>query len=145
MVLAIMIMGLAAAITVPRIGSALASAQIRSATTVVIADLEYLRRHAVVTGRDVNLQWDVANRTLQSADAMMPERPTTTFWRDLADQFNVTSLQVPAGQSSSLRFDRRGGIWADQTKLDSWQLTVAVGSSQATVTVTDVDITGDAL
>src|SRR6056297_1533430 len=108
MVLTITLMGIAAAVSVPRIGESLGRMRLRSAMATVVADFEYLRRQAIVQGREVVTNIDLATNTISSPDAPLPGRPLLSYSRNLAEQMGVTAMLFPEDHSASITFDRRG-------------------------------------
>lgn len=141
MVLTITLMGIAAAISVPRLGESVSRMRLRSATATVVADFEYLRRQAIVQGRDVVTNVDLTAVSISSPDAPLPGRPLLSYSRNLAEQMGVTAMLLPEGHSASITFDRRGEIWDSSGLLQQWSLTLRIGSQTADVMITPTNVT----
>ncbi|XZE51846.1 pilus assembly FimT family protein [Planctomycetaceae bacterium SH139] len=141
MVLTITLMGIAAAISVPRLGESVSRMRLRSAAATVVADFEYLRRQAIVQGRNVVTNIDLATNTISSPDAPLPGRPLLAYSRNLAEQMGVTAMLFPEDHSASITFDRRGEIWDSSGLLQRWVLALRVGNQTAEVMITPTTIT----
>jgi len=140
LILAVMLMGLAAALTAPKLSSNYQRHQLRAVIASIAADITYLRRQAAITGREVSMEYDRSTNMIRSSDAVDPERPGSTFTDPLgilAHGIKIEPIDFPGG---AIRFAPRGETWFGQKPLSSWGFNVSLGRLSGRVLVTPDDI-----
>ncbi|MEZ6090255.1 MAG: GspH/FimT family pseudopilin [Pirellulaceae bacterium] len=117
MVVAVLIVGIIAAVSAPRFSAALNARQAEAAARLVAADLNYLRRQAIARGKTVVATFNDGNASYSSADAASADRYQTTFARSLTQWSGNVHMQSNFDGSSSIGFDLRGLPWTGTSRL----------------------------
>lgn len=109
MTLVIMIMGILAAISMPRISDCVLAARVRAAVSTVQSHVAYARSVAINQGRTVTLLFDNSLARYQSDDVEMPDQPGAPLAIDLRELFDPSiGLVADFDGAGSLSFDAEG-------------------------------------
>lgn len=84
LVIVVLILGILAAVTGPRMVSAMNRAQVRAAARCVVADLERARQHAMNQAVDQPVVFDAANNAYELTGMTLPDRVGQAYVIDLS-------------------------------------------------------------
>ena len=140
LVVAILILGLIAAVSVPRLGTVLSQSKAQAGAAILAADLEYLRDRAIVTGEDISLTFDLDTCSVTAAEVPGATRRFESYARNLMTECGVEQLAFSDGVSEELQIDRFGRFWSDKLQLTDWQIRVVAGSTSERISITPVTI-----
>jgi len=136
------ILAIAAAIAVPMISNA-GSMQLRSAVTMVAADLEYAKSMSISRGQKYAVVFDKANETYQITDESEttiphPVKKGSFYIIDFrADSrlAQVDIVDVSFDGASAVSFDYLGSPYSGAARLNSGAIMLRAGGVTRTVTV----------
>jgi prepilin-type N-terminal cleavage/methylation domain-containing protein len=105
----ITIMGILAAVAVPRFANALARQRRDQAVNRISTDLEYARRRAVQTSTPITVVFDVANDRYTLQDVPDIDRPGKDYTVDLSvEPYSVHILAADFGGNAKVTYDIYG-------------------------------------
>lgn len=142
----IVILGFAAAITVPMMSSA-TSFQIRSASNRIAADLEYAKSMAISRGQNHSVVFDVVDESYQVQDQSgtvieNPVNPGHNYEVDFGDDSRLDDVDIYTALfdgNAKVTFDYLGSPFNNAgTALNSGTVTLKAGVHTKTVTVEPV-------
>jgi len=144
----VVILGFAAAIAVPMIGSA-GSFQVRAAANKVAADLEYAKSMAISRGQNHSVVFDTANEAyeIQDQTGTVIENPVTpgqSYAVSFASDSRIDNVEIFSADfdgTTTVSFDYLGSPFhggSPPTALNSGTLVLAAGSHTKTITVESV-------
>lgn len=140
LILAVMLIGLSAALTAPKLSSNYQRHQLRAVIASIASDITYLRRQAAITGREVAMDFDQSTNVILSTDVVDPVKLGSTFADPLgvlAHGIKIEPIDYPGG---TILFGPRGETWYGQKPLSSWGFKVSLGRLSGRVLVTPDDI-----
>ena len=109
MTLVIMILGLLAAISMPRISTCVLAAHLRTAAATIESHLDHARSVAINQGRTVTITFDNSLARYQSSEVGFPEQPGSLLSVDLRAEFGTAiELQANFDGNSTISFDSEG-------------------------------------
>ena len=138
-VVTILILGIISAVTVPRMAESLERYRLRSAATVLAEQIVYVRRQAIVNGRDLNVQLSSRPASMRCDQLPMPNRVGENYAVDLADAYQIQRMSWSGLDGTNLRFDRHGNAYDDGVRLDTWSIQLEISSAIATLTLSAND------
>ncbi|MCA9048511.1 MAG: GspH/FimT family pseudopilin [Planctomycetaceae bacterium] len=113
-VAATLIVGILAAVAVPRLQSSMSAYRVESAARRVAADLELARRHARSTGAAETVTFDLTGHRYSFSGVIDPQLPSAVYGTILSDPpYQSRLLKVDFNSSSSVTFDGYGFPSAD--------------------------------
>lgn len=144
----VVILGFAAAIAVPMIGSA-SSFQIRAAANKVAADLEYAKSMAISRGQNHAVVFDPVGEAYEIQDQSgtvikNPVMPTRDYRVAFGSDSRVASVEITSASfdgTTTVSFDYLGSPYnggSPPTALNSGTLVLSAGSHSKTITVESV-------
>lgn len=122
MVVAVLILSIVSAVTVPRMAETLDRYKLRSAATVLASHLDYLRRQAIIRGQDLTVQLGDQPPILRCSQIAMPNQPGSRFELNLADEFQISAISLDGVEGDEIRFDRHGYSFDSQGAIDNWSV-----------------------
>lgn len=147
--IAVFIMGIAAAIATPRLSSAYQHHRVKSATANLAADLSYLRQQAFSQGRSLPSTFDSVSQTLSCPSVRSAEKNNAPFSRSLTDLVQDAKLIVVglppenAGAPKVFCFEfSRDGLTFDKNRVrkPNWGFQIQHSGATGVVKVTDEGI-----
>jgi len=105
----ILIIGLLAAVSVPRFAEAARITQLQAASQTLAEHARYLQATAINEGRSISLVFDADRDRYYSTDADMPEQPGRPLEVRLASQYDATfQLSANFDSTATVTFDFEG-------------------------------------
>jgi prepilin-type N-terminal cleavage/methylation domain-containing protein len=103
------IVGLVAAVAVPRYAASLHNARLDAAARRLVADFAHARQHALATSATVRLEFDLTHHTLTSPDLPALNDPAAAFVTDYAaDPYAVRFTAAAFDAAPTCAFDGYG-------------------------------------
>ncbi len=134
MFIVMLVLGVLAAIAVPKYYSWIQVNRVRSASKTLIADLNYASSMARTTSQSVSLTFDIARNTYTILDVVNPRRPEIPY----AVNMGAPPFEVDINRGTTkLTFDKYGnattdGAWTIQADgVVSAQVTIAANQSNS--------------
>jgi len=144
LIVVMVIIGIAALLAVPMIGSA-ADVQVRSAANMIAADLDYAKSMAITTQQNYSVVFDTANEIYQVHDPCgvvdHPLKPGSDFEVDFQSDSRLNRVDIDTADFDSqtaVTFDYLGSPYSGTTTanpLNSGQISLQADAFTMTVTV----------
>ena len=136
MVIVVMILGLLAAVSMPRLASVQRQNRLRSAALTMVEHLRLARETAVAQGTPVTVVFTPSEATYQAPQVDDPERPGEFLQVDLRQRIHEgITLEALFNNSNTLEFGIDGLPRAAGRPVTSSLLRVADGSASETVSL----------
>jgi prepilin-type N-terminal cleavage/methylation domain-containing protein len=105
----ILVLGIVAAVSVPRISLGVQTAQLRTAVAGVESHLAFARATAMNRSRSVTVTFDNANEIYSSTQISFPEKPDTMLSVDLRSSYDPSmNLDASFDGLTAITFDPEG-------------------------------------
>ncbi|QDT06764.1 hypothetical protein K227x_51800 [Rubripirellula lacrimiformis] len=132
----VLIVGLIAAVATPQFAASTCVANLQSAAYHVAADVEHIRRSAIVTGRPTSIDFDNSTAQYESVTVFSTQRKGTLVDVELR-QLSDSSTQMIADfdGESSLSFDTEGVPRAGSAAMTSGSIDLRCGGFRYVVTI----------
>ena len=138
LVIGVLIIGILAAVATPRFVDALAYYRAEGAARRIKADLNFARKQAKASGRNVTVTFSVATNAYQFTGVADLDHPSESYAVNLSESDDSTTLvSADFDAETSLTFDRYGRPQAGSplAPLVAGTIVVASGGQQRTVVV----------
>ena len=129
-VVAVLIVGITAAIIGPRFASSLNARQAESGARMVAADLNYLRKQAITRGKSVVVTFDNNSASYVSSDAASADCRQSTFSRSLIQWAGNVQIEATFDAEETIEFDLRGLPWVNNQRMTVGSVNVDSASFQ---------------
>lgn len=110
--IAVLVLGILAAVALPRVADSLDTSRARAAAAQVAADLAHARQQAITRGADQTILFTDANDSYELVGLANPDRPSEPYLIDLASSSYSATLGNIAfgdtGTASTLLFNQFG-------------------------------------
>ncbi len=132
----ILVLGIVAALSVPRISIGVQTAQLRTAVAGIESHLAFARATAIHRGRSVTVTFVNSLETYSSTDIGFPEQPASTLLVDLRSAYDASlNLEASFDGITSITFESEGLPLAGTSPLANGVIHVSAGGLVYRITI----------